>query len=156
MAIAAVTADLEDAPAFALPDWRKLAIFLAMAVGQFMALLDIQIVVASMSSIQAGPLGQPRRDRLDPDRLPDGRDRDDPAVGLSGAGALDALGVRRLGGAVHADQPVLRRGLGPPSMMVFRAIQGFVGGAMIPLAFSTGFTFFDGPRRARWRRRSWA
>ena len=54
MAVAAVTADLEDAPAFELPEWRKFAIFLVMAVGQFMALLDIQIVVASMSSIQGG------------------------------------------------------------------------------------------------------
>ena len=33
-------------------------------------------------------------------------------------------------------------------MMVFRAIQGFVGGAMIPLAFATGFAFFDGPKAA--------
>src|SRR5215831_19488135 len=41
------------APA-ALGEPRKLAIFLVMAVGQFMALLDTQIVAASISSIQAG------------------------------------------------------------------------------------------------------
>src|SRR6185437_4420289 len=35
-----------------------------------------------------------------------------------------------------------------PSMVVFRAIQGFVGGAMIPLAFATGFSFFDGAEAA--------
>jgi len=33
---------------------RKLAIFAIMAFGQFMALLDTQIVAASLNSIQAG------------------------------------------------------------------------------------------------------
>jgi DHA2 family multidrug resistance protein len=35
-----------------------------------------------------------------------------------------------------------------PSMIAFRAVQGFVGGAMIPLAFATGFAFFDGAEAA--------
>ncbi|MEO8113845.1 MAG: DHA2 family efflux MFS transporter permease subunit, partial [Phenylobacterium sp.] len=34
------------------------------------------------------------------------------------------------------------------SMIVFRAIQGFVGGAMVPTVFATGFAMFDGPKRA--------
>ena len=38
----------------ALPDTQKLLIFAFMAFGQFMALLDIQIVAASLNSIQAG------------------------------------------------------------------------------------------------------
>src|SRR5579872_3628941 len=54
MSAAAMTAEMAPSPAAALPPWRKLAIFFVMAVGQFMALLDIQIVVASLSSIQAG------------------------------------------------------------------------------------------------------
>src|SRR5260221_10382426 len=33
-------------------------------------------------------------------------------------------------------------------MIVFRAIRGFVGGAMIPTVFATGFTLFEGPKRA--------
>src|SRR6202030_4375581 len=37
-----------------LPERLKLLIFAVMAFGQFMALLDIQIVAASLSSIQAG------------------------------------------------------------------------------------------------------
>src|SRR3954454_21441998 len=41
-------------PPTALPDRRKLIIFAIMAFGQFMALLDIQIVAASLNSIQAG------------------------------------------------------------------------------------------------------
>src|SRR5690349_20763134 len=38
----------------ALSEPRKLLIFAIMAFGQFMALLDIQIVAASLNSIQAG------------------------------------------------------------------------------------------------------
>src|SRR3569832_2112993 len=34
------------------------------------------------------------------------------------------------------------------SMIAFRAIQGFVGGAMVPTVFATGFSMFSGPRRA--------
>nr|QQZ52068.1 DHA2 family efflux MFS transporter permease subunit [Phenylobacterium glaciei] len=34
------------------------------------------------------------------------------------------------------------------SMIVFRAIQGFTGGAMVPTVFATGFAMFDGPKRA--------
>jgi len=33
-------------------------------------------------------------------------------------------------------------------MTIFRAIQGFVGGAMVPTVFATGFSMFDGKRRA--------
>ena len=32
------------------------------------------------------------------------------------------------------------------SMILFRVIQGFVGGAMVPLVFATGFVMFSGPR----------
>ncbi len=34
------------------------------------------------------------------------------------------------------------------SMIAFRALQGFTGGAMVPLVFATGFAMFDGPKRA--------
>jgi MFS transporter, DHA2 family, multidrug resistance protein len=37
-----------------LPDARKFAIFGVMAFGQFMALIDIQIVAASLNEVQAG------------------------------------------------------------------------------------------------------
>jgi DHA2 family multidrug resistance protein len=33
-------------------------------------------------------------------------------------------------------------------MIAYRAIQGFVGGAMIPTVFATGFTFFPPDKRA--------
>src|SRR5262249_55083682 len=34
------------------------------------------------------------------------------------------------------------------SMILFRVIQGFVGGAMVPTVFATGFVLFSGPQRA--------
>src|SRR3978361_312852 len=34
------------------------------------------------------------------------------------------------------------------SMIVFRALQGFVGGAMVPTVFATGFAMFSGKQRA--------
>jgi DHA2 family multidrug resistance protein len=33
-------------------------------------------------------------------------------------------------------------------MILFRVIQGFVGGAMVPTVFATGFAMFSGPQRA--------
>ena len=38
----------------ALPDARKFLIFGILAFGQFMALIDIQIVAASLNDVQAG------------------------------------------------------------------------------------------------------
>jgi DHA2 family multidrug resistance protein len=34
------------------------------------------------------------------------------------------------------------------SMIAFRALQGFVGGAMVPTVFAVGFTIFEGKQRA--------
>ena len=34
------------------------------------------------------------------------------------------------------------------SMIAFRALQGFIGGAMVPTVFATGFTLFEGKQRA--------
>lgn len=33
------------------------------------------------------------------------------------------------------------------SMIAFRALQGFLGGSMIPLVFTTAFVFFTGKQR---------
>jgi DHA2 family multidrug resistance protein len=148
LAIAEITADLEEAPAFALPEWRKLAIFLVMAVGQFMALLDIQIVVASMSSIQGGlSASLDEIDWIQTAYLM----AEIVMIPLS-AYLAQALSTRWVFVASAALFTLTSLFCGAawdlPSMMIFRAIQGFVGGAMIPLAFSTGFSFFDGPKAA--------
>ena len=68
-------------------DPRKLIAFIAMVFGMFMAILDIQIVSASLSDIQAGLVRQRRRGVLGADGLSGGRGDRDPALGLSVAGA---------------------------------------------------------------------
>ena len=54
-------------------DPRRLVAFLAMVFGMFMAILDIQIVSASLTEIQAGLAASRRRDHLGADLLPDRR-----------------------------------------------------------------------------------
>jgi DHA2 family multidrug resistance protein len=131
-----------------LGEVRKLAIFLAMAVGMFMAVLDIQIVASSLGPLQAGLLAA----------------ADEVAwlqtaylmaeivmIPLS-AFLAQALSTRWLfvlsAGAFTLASLACGLAWDLPSMVAFRAAQGFVGGAMIPLVFATGFAFFDGPRRA--------
>jgi DHA2 family multidrug resistance protein len=148
LSVAAALADLERAPAAAMPPWRKLAIFFAMAVGQFMALLDIQIVVASMSSIQAGLSAS--LDEID--WIQTGYLMAEIVMIPLSAYLAQALSTRWVfvGSAALFTLTSLFCGVAwdLPSMVAFRAVQGFVGGAMIPLAFATGFTFFDGAEAA--------
>ena len=129
-------------------DRDKLIIFALMAFGQFMALLDIQIVAASLNSIQAGLSAGP-----------------DEIAWVQTAYLMAEIVMIPL--AAFLSQAVSTRWLFTASaaaftvaslmcglawdinsMIAFRAIQGFVGGAMVPTVFATGFTLFDGPRRA--------
>ena len=73
---------------------RRLFAFLCMVFGMFMAILDIQIVSASLTEIQAGLAAQLERDHLGADVLSDRRGDHDPAVGLSVARARHAHPVR--------------------------------------------------------------
>jgi DHA2 family multidrug resistance protein len=148
LSVGALTADLEAAPTTGLTRGRKLAIFLVMAVGQFMALLDIQIVVASMGSIQGGlSASLDEIDWIQTAYLM----AEIVMIPLS-AFLAQALSTRWVfvGSAALFTLTSLFCGAAwdLPSMVVFRAIQGFVGGAMIPLAFATGFGFFDGAEAA--------
>src|SRR5437763_16058750 len=111
---------------------RKLVIFGIMAFGQFMALLDIQIVAASLNSIQAGL-------SAGPDEIAWVQTAYLMAeiVMIPLAAYLSiAFSTRWLftGSAVLFTISSLMRGMAWSihSMMLFRAIQGFVGGAMVP------------------------
>jgi MFS transporter, DHA2 family, multidrug resistance protein len=148
--LSATTADLAFAasPAASLAPWKKLTIFFVMALGQFMALLDIQIVVASMGSIQAGlSASLDEVDWIQTAYLM----AEIVMIPLS-AYLAQALSTRWVFVASAALFTVTSLACGVAwdlqSMVVFRAIQGFVGGAMIPLAFATGFVFFDGAEAA--------
>ena len=127
---------------------RKLAIFGIMAFGQFMALLDTQIVAASLNSIQGGLSAGP-----------------DEIAWVQTAYLMAEIVMIPL--AAFLSQAISTRWLftlsavlftlssllcgiawNIQSMTAFRALQGFVGGAMVPTVFATGFALFTGKRRA--------
>src|ERR1700761_6380001 len=145
---AAANAISPPATAAGLSHGRKLLIFGIMAFGQFMALLDIQIVAASLNSIQAGL-------SAGPDEIAWVQTAYLMAeiVMIPLAAYLSiALSTRWLftASAVLFTLSSLMCGMAwsIQSMTVFRAIQGFVGGAMVPTVFATGFAMFDGKSRA--------
>ena len=107
----------------------------------------------SRSSPPRSPRSRPacrpaRRDRLGADRLSDRRDRHDPAVGLPVAGAVDALSVHDLGGRLHHRERAVRDRHHIEQMIVYRALQGFIGGGMIPTVFAAAFTDLPAASRA--------
>ncbi len=127
---------------------RRMIAFLAMVFGMFMAILDIQIVSASLAEIQAGlsassdeiawvqtayliaevimiPLSGFLGRMLSTRVL-----FTIAAAGFTAASALCAT-------ATNIDQ-----------MIVYRAIQGFIGGGMIPSVFAAAFTIFPPSKRA--------
>src|SRR6266571_4011122 len=129
-------------------DPRRLLTFFFMVFGMFMAILDIQIVSASLAEIQAGlsassdeipwvqtayliaevvmiPLSGFLSRMLSTRVL-----FTIAAAGFTAASALAAT-------ATNIDQ-----------MIVYRAIQGFIGGGMIPSVFAAAFTIFPPSRRA--------
>jgi DHA2 family multidrug resistance protein len=132
----------------ALPTKTKFLIFGVMAFGQFMALIDIQIVAASLNDVQAGLSAGTRRDQLGADRLSDGRAGDDPVRGVPGP----ALSTRWLfalsAGLFTISSALCGMAWDIDSMILFRVLQGFTGGAMVPTVFATGFAMFSGPQRA--------
>lgn len=147
MATATTTSGAIPAPAADHMEPRRIIAFLAMVFGMFMAILDIQIVSASLKEIQAG-LGASADEiswvqtayliaevimiplsgflgRLMSTRVLFAMS----AAGFTAASALCAT-------ATSIDQ-----------MIVYRAIQGFIGGGMIPSVFAAAFTIFPPSKR---------
>jgi DHA2 family multidrug resistance protein len=123
-------------------DPRRLVAFLAMCFGMFMAFLDIQIVSASLSEIQAGlaassdEISWVQTSYLIAEVV---------AIPLSGF-LSRALGTRIMFAASAAGFTFasLMCGLttSMDQMIVWRAIQGFVGGGMIPTVFASTYLIF--------------
>lgn len=126
---------------------QKVFAFASMCLGMFIALLDIQIVSASLRDIGGG--------------LSAGADEvawvqtayliaEIVVIPLSGW-LSRVFSTRWLFAASAAGFTVtsLLCGLAwnIQSMIVFRAAQGFLGGSMIPTVFTTVFVFFDGKQR---------
>jgi DHA2 family multidrug resistance protein len=147
MAIAKETEGSLPNPA-GLPTSRKFLIFGVLAFGQFMALLDIQIVAASLNDIQAGLSAGPdeiswvQTAYLMAELV---------MIPFSAflAQAMSTKWLFALSAALFTVSSVLC-GLAwnIESMVAFRALQGFVGGAMVPTVFAVGYTIFEGKQRA--------
>ncbi len=131
----------------AFAERRRIFAFVVMCFGMFMAILDIQIVSASLSEIQAGLSASG-------DEIPWVQTSyliaEVIAIPLSGY-LSRALGTRTLftlsaaGFTLASIMCGLSSSIG--SMIVWRAIQGFVGGGMVPTVFAAAYIIFPGPRQ---------
>jgi DHA2 family multidrug resistance protein len=132
----------------ALPDKRKFLIFGVMAFGQFMALIDIQIVAASLNEVQAGLSAGP--DEIS--WVQTAYLMAELVMIPFAAFLAQALSTRWLfvlsAGLFTLASALCGLAWNIETMIAFRAIQGFVGGAMIPTVFATGFAMFSGKQRA--------
>ncbi len=131
-------------PAFKPPsfDRRKLIAFMSMVFGMFMAILDIQIVSASLAEIQAGlsasadEVAWVQTSYLIAEVV---------MIPLSGF-LSRMLSTRWLFAGSAAGFTLMSLMCATSSsieeMIVWRALQGFIGGAMIPTVFASAFTIF--------------
>jgi DHA2 family multidrug resistance protein len=133
--------------ATSLPEERQLSTgdwlgFFSMAVGVFMAVLDIQIVASSITQIQAGlsasqdEIAWVQTSYLIAEVI---------IIPLSGwlgrVFSTRYLYVISVGGFTLASL-ACAFAWNLPSMIVFRCLQGFLGGAMIPMTFTVIFILF--------------
>jgi DHA2 family multidrug resistance protein len=139
------------APAFLspadMPVKAKVFAFATMCVGFFIALLDIQIVSASLADIGGGLSAGPdevawvQTSYLIAEII---------VIPLSGW-LSRVMSTRWLfcASAVGFTATSLLCGWAwnIESMIVFRALQGFLGGSMIPTVFTTAFVYFSGHQR---------
>ena len=132
----------------ALPTSRKFLIFGVLAFGQFMALIDIQIVAASLNSVQAGLSAGP--DEIS--WVQTGYLMAELVMIPFSAFLAQALSTRWLfalsAGLFTIASALCGLAWDIQSMVLFRVVQGFVGGAMVPTVFATGYILFSGPQRA--------
>lgn len=132
----------------ALPTRTKFLIFAVMAFGQFMALIDIQIVAASLNSVQAGLSAGP--DEIS--WVQTGYLMAELVMIPFAAFLAQALSTRWLfalsAGLFTISSALCGAAWDIDSMILFRVLQGFTGGAMVPTVFATGFAMFSGPQRA--------
>ena len=131
-----------DAPIGEHIELRKVVAFIAMVFGMFMAILDIQIVSASLSEIQAGlsassdEISWVQTSYLIAEVI---------MIPLSGflgrllstrvLFTLSAAGFT-IASALCATASSIEQ------MIAYRALQGFIGGGMIPSVFAAAFTIF--------------
>ena len=127
---------------------RSIVGFMAMAFGMFMAILDIQIVSASLSQIQAGlsasaeEISWVQTSYLIAE-----------VVMIPLSGFLSRLLSTRILFCVSAASFTLMSlfcalATSIEQMIIFRALQGFLGGAMIPTVMAGSYIMFGRGRAA--------
>ncbi|MDR3421149.1 MAG: DHA2 family efflux MFS transporter permease subunit [Xanthobacteraceae bacterium] len=126
-------------------DPMRVIAFLAMCFGMFMAFLDIQVVSASLAEIQAGLAAS-----SDEITWVQTAYLMAEVVAIPLSGFLSrALGTRMMfaGAAAGFTVASLMCGLSSSmgEMIVWRALQGFIGGGMVPTVFASAYIIF--PRR---------
>jgi DHA2 family multidrug resistance protein len=129
-------------------DPKRMLAFIAMCFGMFMAFLDIQIVSASLNEIQAGLAASG-------DEIPWVQTSyliaEVISIPLSGFLAR-ALGTRTLFAVSAAGFTAASVACGFAtdinSMIVWRAVQGFIGGGMVPTVFAGIYTMFPKSKQA--------
>ena len=118
--------------------FRRVVAFMAMCFGMFMALLDIQIVSASLNEIQAGlaasadeiPWVQTAYLIAEVVAIPS------PASCRARSAPAPCSRCRR---RVHPCELHVRLSSSISTMIVWRAMQGFIGGGMVPTVFAAAF-----------------
>ena len=131
-----------------LPLPRKYLIFAVLAFGQFMALLDIQIVAASLNEVQAGLSAGPDEISWVQTAYLMAELVMIPFSAFLGQAMSTRWLFATSAGLFTLSSVACGLAWNIESMIAFRAIQGFVGGAMVPTVFAVGFTIFDGKQRA--------
>lgn len=126
---------------------KKVFAFATMCIGMFIALIDIQIVSASLRDIGGGlSAGDDETVWVQTSYLI----AEIIIIPLSGWLAR-VMSTRWLFAASAAGFTVMSVLCGwawnIQSMIVFRGLQGLAGGSMIPLVFTTAFAFFQGKQR---------
>jgi MFS transporter, DHA2 family, multidrug resistance protein len=123
--------------------------YTAMCVGMFMAILDIQIVAAALPRIsQALDIPLDRLSWIQTAYLI----TEVIAIALSGrlTRALSTRGVFTLGAAGFVVASIgCAASRGFVALIVWRAVQGFCGGVIIPTAFAAGYKMFA--KQLQWR-----
>jgi DHA2 family multidrug resistance protein len=144
---AAAPAQPPASPLAALTPRQKVLAFATMCVGMFIALLDIQIVSASLRDIGGGlSAGADDAVWIQTSYLI----AEIIVIPLSGWLA-QTMSTRWLFAASAAGFTLASMLCGLAwniqSMIAFRALQGFLGGSMIPMVFTTAFVFYQGKQR---------
>jgi MFS transporter, DHA2 family, multidrug resistance protein len=139
-----MTAATHDQATSSIARWAS---FIAICVGMFMAILDIQIVATSLPAIQSALSIRPdemswvQTSYLIAEII---------SIPLSGwlTRVLSLRGVFVVMATVFVIASAgCATSAGFSSLIAWRSVQGFAGGALIPIVFSAGFLLFSGRRQ---------